>query len=403
MPVFVEPTLITDPTVLAANAKALMESELPGWKSSPGDVEDVLIDAFSIYAGQQAEVLKARLIADFRELGSLINTPPINARPATSSATFTMVDAAGYTVEAGAVIGLRDANNELQAFRLPVNLVVPAASTTGVAVVEALEPGIAANNLSGKAELISTPPFVKEVVLGTSGGGLEAEEDSTFLDRLAEALALQKPAPVLAPDAAVIARSIPGVFRACGVDLLKPAAGADRGEGAEETPIEKCVTVACAKVDGTGCGETELEAALALLVSLRELNFKFFTCKPHYTRCDVTTTVSMWPGQEKEVVKAAVKAALEAFLSPARWATGKSANPAEWVNDRLVRQSELFSAVAGVPGVRWCSALTFGKTGALGTADFDLKTGASVVPALPKLLTPTEYGEAFNITVEASS
>lgn len=404
MPRFIAPAVIVDPLVLAANAKSFLEEELPGWHSSPGSIEDLLIDAWAYPASEQAEALEAELVAAYRSLGSLVQVEPIRATPATATATFTMVDNAGYTVKATAtIIGIRTGENTLQTFRLVSDLVIAPGSTTGSGLVEATEPGSESNSLSGAAILVAAEASVASATLGTSGGGIDEESEEDFLDRLTEELAIQKPGPVLAADAAVIARNVPGVFRATAVDNLKPAA-ADGGEGAEETTAEKCVTVSCVDEQGVPVS-AEIRATVdALLQSLRETSFKFFVVKPKYTKIDVTATVFAWPGLDKEQVKAEVVEALKVFLSPARWGADATGKPKTWKNDPLVRQSELFTAVGNVPGVRWCSALTFRKHGG-SYATTDVTLGSGAVPALPDVdgsADGTAEAATFTITVEPS-
>lgn len=405
MPSFIAPAVITDPLVLAANAKRFLEEELPGWHSSPGSIEDLIIDAYSYAAAEQAEALQAELVAAYRSLGKLVGVEPIRATPATALATITAVDNAGYTIKATAtVLGIRTSENALQTFRLVSDLVIAPGSTSAVGLVEATEPGSEGNSLSGAVILVSAEASVASATLGTSGNGLDEETEEVFLQRLTEELAVQKPGPVLAADAAVIARSVPGVYRATAVDNLKPAA-ADGGEGAEETNIERCVTVSCVDENGVPCSAEVMAVVDALLQSLRETSFKYFVVKPKYMKIDVTATVFAWPGLNKEQVKAEVVAALQAFFSPARWAPDSTGRAQTWKNDTTIKQSELFTAVGNVPGVRWCSALTFGKHGgALATTDVALT--ATALPALPDVLgnaDGTATAATFTITVEPST
>lgn len=405
MPSFIAPAVITDPLVLAANAKRFLEEELPGWHSSPGSIEDLIIDAYSYAAAEQAEALQAELVAAYRSLGKLVGVEPIRATPATALATITAVDNAGYTIKATAtVLGIRTSENALQTFRLVSDLVIAPGSTSAVGLVEATEPGSEGNSLSGAVILVSAEASVASATLGTSGNGLDEETEEVFLQRLTEELAIQKPGPVLAADAAVIARGVPGVYRATAVDNLKPAA-ADGGEGAEETNIERCVTVSCVDENGVPCSAEVMAVVDALLQSLRETSFKYFVVKPKYMKIDVTATVFAWPGLNKEQVKAEVVAALQAFFSPARWAPDSTGRAQTWKNDTTIKQSELFTAVGNVPGVRWCSALTFGKHGgALATTDVALT--ATALPALPDVLgnaDGTATAATFTITVEPST
>jgi uncharacterized phage protein gp47/JayE len=406
MSTFVPPAVVTDPFQIAANAKAFLEAELPGWRLAKGSQVDLIIDALSFAAAEQAEALSVNLIAAYKSLGALVGVVPIRPIPATASATFTLSDTAGHTIlAANTIIGVRDASNELQTFRPVTDIIVAPGASTGTGTVEATEAGTAGNGLSGACELAAADAFVVSATLGSSGGGVGEEEEEAFLNRLTEQLALQKPGFVLAIDAASLARNVPGVGRATAVDNLKPKAS-DGGEGSEETGVEKCVTVALTNADGTPASAELLATVLASLQALREANFKVFVVKPHYTKIDVTTTVFAWPGENLVSVKEEVLAALKAYLSPANFAADSSARAANWRNDPKVRQGELFTAISNVKGVRWCSALTFGKHGgALATTDVILGEG-SAVPALPDVLgnaDGTSTPATFTITVEPST
>lgn len=395
-PVYVPPAVITDPATIRGNAIALMEAELPGWKPIPGSPEMVLIDAFSFTAGEQAEVLVQRLTSVYRGLGQLVSTPPIEAQPATSLATVTMVNNAGYTIPAGSlIVGIRNANNELEGFKLTADLVVGAGSTTGTATLIAEEPGTGANSLTGAAELIAAPPSVLSVSLATSGGGLEAESEEEYLARLTEALSIMKPGVVLANDAAILARSIPGVWRAVGVDRFKPAA-ADGGEGAEATNEEKCLTVTPTDVNGVASDAGHLASIKAAIEAKREPGFKVFVVAPHYQEVDVTIVCSAWPEENLANVKAAVEAAIKNALSPATFASDATGNPRHWVNDPVIHIASLYQAVGLTPGVRWCSEAKVGKhSEAQASADLTMFP-TSKLPVLPKLVT-------LSVTVNASS
>jgi hypothetical protein len=98
-------------------------------------------------------------------------------------------------------------------------------------------------------------------------GGTDEEEADDYLDRLADALSILAPRPILPQDFATLARQIPGVGRAVALDLYQPgtndniAAGQPGGPltvegtpvnaGAGITPVAKCVTVAITAEGGT--------------------------------------------------------------------------------------------------------------------------------------------------------
>lgn len=384
MPLYIPPAIVTDPSVLKAEAVGLMEELLPGWRAKDASVEDAIFDAFSFKAAEQNEVLAEALTTGvYRGLGPLIGTAPIAAVAAASVATITFKDNAGYTIpEGGLVVGLHDANGDLIGFRSTGPLTVAPGSTTLIATLEAEEGGPSGNGLEGVALLVTAPGSVTSVSLATSGGGLEAESESSYLDRLTEDLALQRPAPVRAEEAAAIARNVAGIGRATAVDNLKPSA-ADGGEGTEETTVEKTITVAVTDANGVASDSTHKAAVKTLLEELREVNFRFFVVSPHYMGVDVKVKVYAWPGNSTATVKTNVEAALRAFLSPASFAADASGKPERWANEPILHAGDLYTVIGRVAGVRWAQELTFGKHGAgLATTDLNL-AGASAVPALP--------------------
>lgn len=395
---FAPPEVVTDATTISDTAKVALESKLPGWSSDADPVLSALLDAVADVAAEQAQALQLELIEAFKGVGALHGITPIPAVAATALATFTLSGVApggGYLIPAGSLVGVRDPNFDLQAFRLVADLEVKAGATEATGLTEAASPGEESNNLSGAAVLIDTPVAVASVTLATSGGGEEEEEEGAYLDRLTEELELVKIGVVRAADAAGVARKVPGIGRATGVDLLKPGA-ADGGEGTEATNEEACITVAVTTAEGTPATSKARGEALATLREGALANMRFFVVTPHYEKIDVTTTVFAWPGQEPALVKAEVEAALARILSPATAQTGPSGNPARWSNDPVIRQSEIFAAINNVPGVRWASSATFGKHGgALSTADYTLAP-SSKVPALPEVGTLT-------VTVEPTS
>lgn len=394
---FVDPAtiVIADPTVMKQRVVAYLQTYMPaGWQLQPGNLDDLIIEAFCQEASIQQDVIAQKLTSDFRYFGTLVNLPPIDAVPAQATATFTVKDTAGYTVPAGTTVGITDGNGTLQAFDLAADLVIAPAASTGAGTVIAENAGVQANSLSGTAQLVVAPSFVTACTLAASIGGIDAELDSTYLGRLTETLQLLTPEPIIAPNFAVLARSVAGVFRATAVDNLKP--GPPYDGAAEATGQEKCVTVAVTDINGASVGSTIRGNVQTLLQGLRETNFKVFAVDPQYSQIDVTGTVFSWPGWDTVDVRTRVLAALSSFLSPATYATDPSGNAARWANDPILRLSQLQQTIMSVQGVRYVTPLTFGlHGGGLATTDVTLGAG-SAIPALPTAGT-------FTITVTATT
>jgi hypothetical protein len=353
----------------------------PGWQLQPGSLADLIIEAVCSVAAPQADVAAQKLISDFRYFGTLVDLPPIDAVPATAVGTFTVKDNAGYTIPAGSVIGVADASGALQGFDLTADLVIPALSTSGTATVTAETAGAAGNDLSGSAQLVQVPPFVTAASMAASSQGIDAESDAVYLQRLVETLQLLTPEPILPANFAVLARSVPGVFRATAVDLLKP--GPPYDGAAEATGQEKNVTVAVTDVNGASVGSTIRGEVQTKLQAMREQNFVVWAVDPQYDSIDVDGDVYAWPGWGTTDVHDRVVAALAVALSPAVFATDPSGNAARWANDPILRLSMLHEAIMSVQGVRYVEPFTFGlHGGSLATTDVTLGAG-SAIQALP--------------------
>lgn len=377
---FVDPGLATDPNILKQRVIAYLEAYMPpGWAPSP--LIDLIIEAICQEAAVQADVASQKLLSDFRYFGTLVNLPPIDAVPATAVTTFTVKDNAGYTIPAGSVVGAQDPNGVLQGFDLTADLVIPGGSTSGAGATIAEIAGVVGNGLSGSAQLVQCPAFVTAASLATSSGGIDAEDDPVYLQRLTETLQLLTPEPILPANFAVLARSVPGVFRATAVDLLKP--GPPYDGAAEATGQEKNVTVAVTDVNGASVGSTIRGLVAAKLKAMREQNFVVWCVDPQYGTIDVDGDVYAWPGWATTDVHDRVVAALQVALSPAVFATDPSGNAARWANDPILRLSMLHEAIMSVQGVRYVEPFTFGlHGGALATTDVTLGAG-SAIPALP--------------------
>jgi hypothetical protein len=381
-PEYVVPPLTNSPSALVDDFLAYLEANLPGWQGSPGNLDVLIGEAFSFPATDTADLASGVLTSVFRYFGGLVGVPVIDGTPASASADFTMVDDAGYTIDEGSTVGLRDDNGDLWGFTLPDDLVIAPGDTTGSVTVYAERVGIAANGLSGVAELVAVPGSVASVNFASAtDGGADAEADGDYLNRLRETLTLLTPEPILPDDFAVLARTIPGVARATAVDGLKP--GPPYTGTAESTGNERMVAVAVAGATGLSVGSTILAAVQTYLDGLREQSFVPYAVDPQYATIDVATTVKVWPNFDPADVQAGVEQTLADLLSPATWGNGDRGTSAAWLNDPVVRQSRLYQAISNTAGVRYVTALAFGlHGGSQGVIDVTMGSG-SAIPALP--------------------
>lgn len=168
--------------------------------------------------------------AIYRDLGNtLYGIPPVDASAALGSTTWTMRDSAGYTIDAGTQVGIRNADGVLVPF-YTVNTVtiLPGATVTtaGAITIAALQEGVSGTGLGsigGPVELIDILDFVDNVVLtGATAGGIDAESDAEYLNRLTGQLRLLTRTPILPQDFADLALNVATVYRAVALDGYNP-------------------------------------------------------------------------------------------------------------------------------------------------------------------------------------
>lgn len=179
-------------------------------------------------------------------------------------------------------------------------------------------------------------------------GGVDGETLADYLSRLTDYLQTLRPGAVLADDLAALARTVSGVHRAIGVDLLDPG---------EVDPQERTATVFAIDTDGEPVDGSTETALLAQLEAAREVNFNVFLDEPTYTTVAVAVTVVAGIGVDHTDLDDRVTAALVAAIDPATWGDTDD-EPRAWVETTVVRALDLAVVASQVPGVASVSAAT---------------------------------------------
>lgn len=421
----------------------------PGWVPNEGHLEVQTLEIVGRMVGEARSVASAvpRLI--FRDFGrTLMNLPPVMAAPARVSSTWTAIDDAGYTVESGTLVMLRRSGDELVPFMVESNVVIPPGLTTtepGAVTLVALEPGTEANALpiqiTNPADTLAWVAQDGVATTTLTTGGVDAESEASYLNRLAEELRLMTPRPIHAEDFAVLAKRVASVHRAMAVDGLNPGrtvtgvtrtnasavltknpggdfTAADVGRSVTGTGIPGGTTVlsyqssvqvtmsanatsggvgtitlgnltnqertvAVAVVNDAGeavSNQTKAEVA-AYLDALREVNFVVIVVDPAFTVVDVA--VSFEPEDDVSdpaALETDVEAAINAWLSPATWGGGDEDPPSWDATATSVEYLELATLINNVTGVKRITALTLNKSGdAPGSVNVAL-TGVAPLP-----------------------
>jgi hypothetical protein len=314
-----------------------------------------LVEANAQLAGELMDVASAVPTSIFRYYGeTILGLPPNEAQSATGTTTWTANDAAGYTIEAGTLVGIAAAGDELLPFEVQSDTVIAPGTTTATGViVVAVDAGANANGLTTAPEVIDPLDWVASVALaGATAGGVDEESDADYLNRLHELLGLLAPRPILPNDFAVLARTVAGVGRSTAIDLYNPGPPVT-------TNVPRCVTVVVAGDDGNPAGAGVKANVDALLQSLREVNFLVFVIDPTYTAIAVTFTFTTYPAYSAATVEATAEAAVANYLSPANFGRPPYGDdPGVWIADTKVRYLEVAEVINRVEGVWYVASLT---------------------------------------------
>lgn len=350
---YISVPLDTDPDTLAEEAYDFLRIQWPDWEPSDGNFEAWLIRAFAQIASETRDVASAVPDTIFRWFGaSVLNFPPVDAAPASVNSTWTVKDDAGYTIPANTVVAIPATGDESIAFAVAVDVTVPPGSTataTGEVLLTAAEPGEAGSGLSGTPELVDALEFVNTIALvGSTTGGVDAEADDDYLDRLTRELQLLTPRPILPRDFAVLARRITGIARSAAIDGYNPADSSYDNE--------RMVSIAVVDENGDAVSSGIKTQVDDLLQGLREVNFDVHVIDPTYTSIDVDFAVKIpddpsWVGETLSPadIEQRVIDALTAYLSPGNW--GGEQGAGMWTNRTKVYYLEVAQVINNVPGV----------------------------------------------------
>jgi hypothetical protein len=367
--------ITTEPEALLASAVARIQQAFPGWEPKDAELDTVMLEAVSAMASDVRDIASQVPIAIFRYFGArLAGLPPIDASAATTTSTWTMADMVGHTIPADTQVTILDSAGVAWAFYVLADVVVPSGSNTtqvGEVILVASTLGVASSGLGAVAApitLIDTLVFVQSIRQEViTSGGVDAELDSDYLDRLRRKLQLLTPRPILPQDFAILALDIAGIWRATAIDGYNPADNSFNNE--------RMVAVALIDTDGNPVSSVVKNNYKAYIESLREVNFVVNVIDPAYTTINVAFTVTIFPNFDPvDVVQRSIDA-VNSYLSPATWGTPPNADARTWMNVTTVAYLEVSTVINNVEGVDRVMTLTVNG----GTADVNM-TGVATLP-----------------------
>lgn len=382
---FLEVSIESDAQTLADQAVERLTDQWLDWVPNDADLEVVMIEALAGMAQNAAETAARVPGAIFRAFGTeLLRVAYETGQPALGALTFSLLTTDGHIIPAGTEVEV-----DGMAFATDDDVLVPAGQNVATGVpATAMGEGTVGNDLTGVVvELITALAFVEMVTLvGPTAGGMDAEDDPDYEDRLSRQLELQATTLVTTRDFELMAKADPDVGR-----VLAKHDGARR------------VEVTLTDIAGESVAQVVKDRLVARYAEYRMVNTTVTMVDPTYTTVGVTWTVQAYPGFDAVDLKARINAMLADFLSPGTYGRpkviietfaevapeGGSSGPDSWLNEPLVRVYKLVDLIGDVDGVDYVASITISSPTAVADASGNLPLAGSTPLPRPGVMTGT--------------
>ncbi|HEY7420302.1 MAG TPA: baseplate J/gp47 family protein, partial [Ktedonobacteraceae bacterium] len=360
MPNYITLPVTVNPLALRQRAYSYLQNLMPSWIPAEGNLDTWLLEASTTEIAELVAILSAVPDIIFQYFGaSLMQISQRTASAAQGSTTWYFIDSNGHTIPAGTQVAIRNNVGESIPFFTVADVAVASGSDRtdiGAVFISAINAGTEANALGGAVDLLDILDFVDHVIVeGTTSGGIDAETDRDYMNRLVDTLTLLTLTPILPEDFATLARSIPPAYRVTVLDCYNPA------DDTFNNP--RMVTIAAIDITGEAVDTATKTNIKNKLQSVREINFIVNMMDPTYTTIDVTVTVEAVEGHDHATVLNDTTTRILSFLNPANFAlTGNDLQ--SWENTNILRKYDLSQAIHATPGVQTIvPPLLLGKTG----------------------------------------
>lgn len=316
----------SEPEDMIADVIAFIQTRFPNWEPHDSNLDTALIEAFAATSSDTRDLASQVPDTVFRYFGAnIIGLAPGEATYATTTTTWTARDTAGYIIPAGTAVGVVNSAGDFVTFLTLVDVAIAPGdvdTNVGEVTVVAAVPGSAGSGLGGIAapmELVTILDWVTSVTMaGPTSGGTDAELDDVYLDRLRAYLTLLAPRPILPADFAILARQIPGVYRALAIDLYNPFHNLlNANEASAETDSSGWTNIA-----NTTVGSTAAQAA----DGVKSVSMTAIAAADMAMRNAVITRVPVVPGDQMTAL-ASLRAntTIRSCKVSIRWYTAASA------------------------------------------------------------------------------
>lgn len=350
-------------------------ARITGWDANAGDPIAIIADEIAAELWDARQLVRDGGAATLVSAGrSLYGVPSDVAASATLVARFDFTDASGHTVPTGTQVSysVPDSGDVLE-FESVGDVSIAAGYTAADVPLRAVFPG-AAYNVVPAGVPMSLDDVVAAVAgvssLSASSGGVDPEDDQSYLDKLADDQRTLRQVADNETSASILARNVDGVWRALAVDGWNPGNGT----------LNQDLYVGIAALDQAGRDVPDAvgQALIAYLTddARRGLNVQLVLGKATRTAVHVAFNVTASGGYDPGSVQTAAVQAIRDFIDPALFSGGRL-QPPEWHGDRVVRYLDIVQVLGRVPGVESTQLVTLN-----GSSGVDvLLSGVAALPA----------------------
>lgn len=219
---YIDLSVAPDRDTMIQNAFANIATAMPGWKPREGNLEVLLVEQFAEMASEAATVAASVPLSIFEYYGSLVGINQNTGTKMVISTTWGLAAPAATDTlfPAGTIANIQYGNIYYQ-FASDSDLTITAGATAGTVTMTAVSAGVSYNSII--AGLFLQPLYyvanlstihIDSIVTAAT----DAESTETYVDRLANALTLYTPRPVVSNDFAGLASQVEGVGRAIAFD-----------------------------------------------------------------------------------------------------------------------------------------------------------------------------------------
>lgn len=353
-------------TLTQVGTDYLTSSMGPNWVMRPANPETVLIEGSGQIAAELLDQAATVPPEAFAYIGiSIYNIPMYAGARAVMAATITFDDnAAPARVPQDSEISVPHPSGDGFIFTTDRDADAPVGGGDVVVNLVALDVGAEPNGAGGSSDLVDVVGGVTSIVANLATGGVDAEDVSTYLNRLTRTLTMPR-RPVRPDDFVTLALDVTGVGKASVFNLYYPGttardAGMAIGSYARWTPlpapaaaandVARCTTVAITDVDGGLPSDALMAAVLASMEASREVTFLSFVVKPTFTSIDVQTHIVPYSDVTQADAEAAAEDMIRTWL-PEAWNTNPGVTDNVWNADTKVRLYEAVDYLNRATGV----------------------------------------------------